>query len=166
MTSSGHGFEDSVIRSTFVRIPGEARSPALSRYTMSDLESLSGLPSRTIRYYISQGLLSAAMGRGPSATYDRDHLLRLLRIVELKSEVGALNEIKSRLDGMSTDDLEAHFAVRGGPEEERWRRVKVHPRLELHVREGLERNHRFEQALDQIVQHARIVLEHYEDERS
>ena len=158
--------EDTLVRSSFVRIPSEARQSTSSRYTMADLEHLTGFSSRTIRYYIQEGLLRAAYGRGPSATYDRDHLLRLLRIAELKTEVTALDQIKERLDAASTADLEAHFAVRSGPEEERWRRVRVHPRLELHVREvGSDRNYRYEQALEQIVQHAPIDLDHFENER-
>jgi DNA-binding transcriptional MerR regulator len=166
MSSSNSGFDDSVISSTFGRLPSEARNPIQTRYSMSDLEELTGLPARTIRFYIQEGMLNAAIGRGPSATYGRDHLLRLLRITELKAELGKLTDVKVRLKEMSTDELESHFAARGGPEEERWRRVKVHPRMELHVRESSERNHRFEQALEQIVQHARIVLEHYESGRS
>ena len=158
--------EDTLVRSTFVRIPSEARQSSSSRYTMADLERLTGFSSRTIRYYIQEGLIRAAYGRGPSATYDRDHLLRLLRIAELKTEVSALDQIRQRLEAATTADLEAHFAVQSGPEEERWRRVRVHPRLELHVREsGGDRNYRFEQALDQIIQHAQIVLEHLENER-
>jgi DNA-binding transcriptional MerR regulator len=158
--------EDTLVRSSFVRIPSEARSASATRYTMADLERLTGFSGRTIRYYIQEGLVRAAHGRGPSATYDRDHLLRLLRIAELKTEVSALDQIRERLAAQSTADLEAHFTVRNGPEEERWRRVRVHPRLELHVREiGPDRDYRFEQALDQIVQHARIVLEHFENER-
>lgn len=166
MSSSANNGEDTLVRTSFVRIPAEARSSTPTRYTMADLERLTSFSGRTIRYYIQEGLVRPAYGRGPSATYDRDHLLRLLRIAELKSEVSALDHIKERLDSYSTADLEAHFTVRSGPEEERWRRVRVHPRLELHVREtGPDRDYRFEQALDQIVQHARIVLEHFESER-
>lgn len=166
MSSGIDNGEDTLVRSSFVRIPAEARSSTTTRYTMADLERLTSFSGRTIRYYIQEGLLRPAYGRGPSATYDRDHLLRLLRIAELKSEVSALDHIRERLDAYSTAELEAHFTIRSGPEEERWRRVRVHPRLELHVREtGADRDYRFEQALDQIVQHARIVLEHFENER-
>jgi len=165
MSASDHDLQDSLIRSTFVR-PAETRQHVQTRYTMADLETLTGFSSRTIRFYIQEGLIPAAHGRGPTATYDREHLLRLMRIAELKTEVGALSEIRTRLGSQSTEELEAHFSALSGPEEERWRRVKVHPRLELHVREGREPNPRFEQALEQIVQHARIVLEHYENGRS
>ena len=50
------------------------------RYTMADLEAQTGLPGRTIRYYITQGLLPAARGRGVGATYGPTHLLRLKAI--------------------------------------------------------------------------------------
>jgi DNA-binding transcriptional MerR regulator len=157
--------EDTLVRSSFVRIPSEVRQQSNQRYSMADLERLTGFSSRTIRYYIQEGLIRAAHGRGPSATYDRDHLLRLLRIAELKTEVSALDQIRERLDAASTADLEAHFAVRSGPEEERWKRVRIHPRLELNVREGGDRDYRLEQAIDQIIDHARFVLERYENER-
>jgi DNA-binding transcriptional MerR regulator len=157
--------EDTLVRSSFVRIPTEARQASNQRYSMADLEKLTNFSGRTIRYYIQEELLRPAHGRGPSATYDRDHLLRLLRIAQLKSEVSALDEIRERLDALSTADLEAHFAVQSGPEEERWRRVRIHPRLELNVREAADRDYRFEQVVEQIVDHARYVLERYENER-
>jgi DNA-binding transcriptional MerR regulator len=165
---SAHGMdgsEDKLVRTSFVRIPAEVRKPSQARYTMAQLEELTGFSARTIRFYIQEGLLRPAYGRGPSATYDRDQLLRLMRIAELKTEFPALDQIRERLNGLSTADLEAHFTVRGGPEEERWRRVRVHPNLELHVREVDDPGRRFERAIDEIVQHARIVLERYEGER-
>ena len=54
--------------------------PRPARYTIADLERETGVSARTIRYYISEGLLQPAYGRGPSATYDADHLLRLRMI--------------------------------------------------------------------------------------
>ena len=56
--------------------PGSLRrfeAPQPVRYTMDDLERESGVTSRTIRYYISEGLLPPAYGRGPTAVYDADH---------------------------------------------------------------------------------------------
>jgi len=111
------------------------------------------------RHYRSESL-GLATGQGA-----RDHLLRLLRIAELKTEVSALDQIRERLDSASTADLEAHFAVRSGPEEERWKRLRIHPLLELNVRETADRDYRFEQAVEQIIDHARFVLERYESER-
>ena len=144
--------------------PSRARSSTNSatasspRYTIDDLTAETGINGRTIRYYISEGLLTRARGRGPSATYDEDHLLRLRLIKELKDNFKPLEAIKQELAGLSTEDLEAHFAIRSGPSEGRWRRIIFTPDLELHVRERDPRDYRFERAVDQIVQLAGVVL--------
>jgi DNA-binding transcriptional MerR regulator len=133
------------------------------RYTIDDLTAETGINGRTIRYYISEGLLTRARGRGPSATYDRDHLLRLRLIKELKDDFKPLDAIKRELAGLSTEDLEAHFAIQGGPTEGRWRRIIFTPNLELHVRERDPRDYRFERAVDQIVQLAGVVLKSHKE---
>lgn len=145
-----------------VAIPPVPTSP---RYSIGDLEAETGFNARTIRYYISEGMLTPAHGRGPSATYDKDHLLRLRMIKELKEQFLPLDTIKQRLADLSTEDLEAHFAIQTGPTEGRWRRIVFHPDLELHVREREQRDYRFERAVEQIIQHARFVLENYEESR-
>jgi DNA-binding transcriptional MerR regulator len=139
--------------------------PSSPRYSIGDLEEETGFNARTIRYYISEGMLTPAHGRGPSATYDKDHLLRLRMIKELKEEFKPLDAIKERLANLSTEDLEAHFAIQTGPVEGRWRRIVFNSDLELHVRERDQRDYRFERAVEQIVQHARFVLENFEETR-
>src|SRR5262249_28126708 len=71
--------------------------PEPHRYAMADLERETGLDARTIRYYITRGLLQPAHGRGPSATYDLGHLLRLRMIQLLKNDRLPLDDIKTRL---------------------------------------------------------------------
>jgi DNA-binding transcriptional MerR regulator len=143
-----------------VRIP---EAPASPRYAITDLEAATGFNPRTIRFYISEGMLGAAQGRGPSATYSKDHLLRLRYIKELKEQHLPLEEIKSRLTGLSTNDLEAHFAIRGAPSEGRWRRIVFRDDLELHVREREPRDYQFERAIDIIAKYARFVLDNPDD---
>lgn len=145
-----------------VALPAVPTSP---RYSIADLQAETGFNGRTIRYYVSEGMLTPAHGRGPTATYDKDHLLRLRMIKELKDEFLPLETIKKRLANLSTEDLEAHFAIQGGPVEGRWRRIVFNADLELHVREPEQRDYRFERAVDQIVQHARFVLENFEENR-
>ena len=144
--------------------------PSGPRYSMADLEAETPFNSRTIRFYIAQGLIASAHGRGPTATYDEDHLLRLRLIAELKAQYLPLEQIGERLATLTTDDLVAHFAIQRAPNEQQWRRVLVHPDLELHVRDRAAerragRDPHFERALDQITQHARLVLQHYERDR-
>lgn len=145
-----------------VAIPTVPSSP---RYSIADLEGETGFNARTIRYYISEGMLTPAHGRGPSATYDKDHLLRLRMIKEFKDQFLPLESIKEKLADLSTEDLEAHFSIQSGPTEGRWRRIVFNPDLELHVREGEQRDYRFERLVDQIVQQVRFMIENYEETR-
>ncbi len=131
------------------------------RYTMADLEKMTELSARTIRYYITEGLLPSARGRGVGATYGPAHLLRLKAIGLLKQENTPLDQIKQRLDGMRDVELAAMLEVETAPPEDRWRRVQLHPDLELHVREpgGRGRDYTFEKVVDMIVKQSAIVID-------
>ena len=131
------------------------------RYTMADLEKETGISARNIRYYITQGLLPSARGRGVGATYGPTHLLRLKAIALLKAKHTPLDEIRRQLDGMRDTQLAAMLEVETAPPEDRWRRVMLHPDLELHVRErgGRGRDYTFEQVADTIVKQAKIVID-------
>lgn len=131
------------------------------RYTIADLERETGISPRTIRYYITEGLLPAARGRGVGATYGPGHLLRLKMIARLKDDHLPLDEIRERLSGLRESDLAAMLQVETAPPEDRWRRVMLHPDLELHVREpgGRARDYQLERAVDTIVKQAKIVLD-------
>jgi DNA-binding transcriptional MerR regulator len=139
--------------------------PVSPRYGIADLERETGFNARTIRYYIAEGMLTPAHGRGPSATYDKDHLLRLRFIRELKEQFLPLETIKAQLTALSTNDLEAHFAIEPPPSEDTWRRIVFNADLELHVRRRERRDYQFERAIEQIVQYAKYVLDNYEDVR-
>lgn len=130
------------------------------RYTMSDLENETGISGRTIRYYITEGLLPAAKGRGVGATYSSAHMLRLKAIAALKENHTPLGEIRQRLEGIREADLAAMLQVETAPPEDRWRRVLLHPDLELHVRErsGRDRDYALERVADTIVKQSEILL--------
>ena len=134
------------------------------RYTMTELEEQTGFNGRTIRYYISQGLLPPAHGRGPSATYDRGHLLRLRAIQLLKANYLPLDEIKARLSGLTDADIAAMLEIETAPPEDRWRRVQLHPDVELHVRErgGKARDAALDRAVDMIIRLAQPVIDDLE----
>ena len=144
---------------------GRGATPAVLpdpyRYTMTDLEEQTGFSARTIRYYVAQGLLPPAHGRGPSATYDLGHLLRLRAIQLLRANYLPLEDIKSRLATLSNDDIAAMFEVETTPPEDRWRRIQLHPDVELHVREraGKNRDPRFDRAIEMIAKQAKLVIE-------
>ena len=130
------------------------------RYTMADLEAETGLSARTIRFYITQGLLPPAQGRGVGATYGPTHLLRLKAIGLLKKDNTPLEQIRQRLSDMRDAELAAMLEVETAPPEDRWRRVMLHPDLELHVREqgGRNRDYTFEKVVDLIVKQSEVLI--------
>lgn len=79
-------------------------SPTLEpRYSLTELADLAGVTPRTIRYYITQGLLRGPATSGPGAKYDDADLARLRLIKRLQAEHQPLAEIRVRLDGLGDD---------------------------------------------------------------
>jgi DNA-binding transcriptional MerR regulator len=71
---------------------------------------LTGVSVRTLRHYITRGLLQPLALRGTATRYSRRELLRLLKMLQLKSEsVGrvTLSALKRALDAHSNAELEA-----------------------------------------------------------
>ncbi len=73
-------------------------------YSMSELVQLTGFDARTIRYYISQGLLPKPLKRGRGADYSEIHLDRLKLISVLKGNL-KLDEIQARLNVASPEEI-------------------------------------------------------------
>jgi len=77
--------------------------PDESTYTITELADLAGVTTRTIRYYLAQGLLPAAGQSGPGTRYSQGHLARLRLIRRLQAEHQPLAEIRTQL--ASLDDV-------------------------------------------------------------
>jgi DNA-binding transcriptional MerR regulator len=76
-------------------------SPAdAPRYSLTELADLAGVTPRTVRYYMSQGLLPSSGSSGPGAKYDDAHLGRLRLVRRLQREHLPLAEIRQRLAGL------------------------------------------------------------------
>src|SRR5438045_2028249 len=69
------------------------------RSTLAELAEASGLPARTIRFYISRGLLDGPLKAGRGAAYTAEHLARLEEIKRLQSKGRGLAEIAQILRG-------------------------------------------------------------------
>ena len=65
---------------------------------LTDLADRAGVSTRTVRYYIQQGLLPKPEARGPGAHYTGEHLDRLLLIKRLQREHLPLGEIRRVLE--------------------------------------------------------------------
>src|SRR5215218_3418009 len=75
-------------------------------FDLGALADRAQVKARTVRYYISQGLLPSAEGRGPSARYDETHLSRLLLIRQLQRQHLPLAEIRRRLEQLSVGEVQ------------------------------------------------------------
>jgi DNA-binding transcriptional MerR regulator len=65
--------------------------------TLVDLAEQSGIPARTIRFYISRGLLEGPVKAGRGAIYTSQHLARLEKIKALQAQGRMLSEIAPML---------------------------------------------------------------------
>jgi DNA-binding transcriptional MerR regulator len=77
------------------------------RLSIEDLAQAADVPVRTVRYYISEGLLSGPGARGRAAAYDDEHLARLQLIRRLVEQHVPLAEVRDRLAQLSGAEVEA-----------------------------------------------------------
>ena len=75
--------------------------------SIDDLARQAAVPVRTVRYYISQGLLPGPSARGKAASYSAEHLARLRLIRRLADEHVPLAEQRQRLERLSYGEIEA-----------------------------------------------------------
>ncbi len=73
------------------------------RYSLTELADLAGVTPRTVRYYLSSGLLPGVGQTGPGSKYGEDHLGRLRLIRRLQRDHLPLAEIRRRLAGLDDD---------------------------------------------------------------
>jgi DNA-binding transcriptional MerR regulator len=74
-------------------------------YSIVELADLAGVTTRTVRYYLAQGLLPGVGQSGPGSKYDDRHLARLRLIRRLQTEHLPLAEIRRRLDALDEDEI-------------------------------------------------------------
>ena len=94
-----------------------------SRYSITELADLAGVTPRTVRFYLSQGLLPSPGATGPGVKYGEDQLDRLRLIRRLQREHLPLAEIRTRLAGldggsiaMMADEVLTPDAIRDAPD--------------------------------------------------
>ena len=67
--------------------------------TLAELAEASGLPARTIRFYIARRVLNGPVKAGRGAAYGPEHLARLEQIQRLQAAGRTIAEIGRTLDG-------------------------------------------------------------------
>lgn len=103
------------------------------RYGIRDLVQVTGIPRRTIRYYVQRGLLEAPRGAGRGHYYTPAHLDRLRRVRELQGEGLSLDEIRVRLEAGGRNRRPPPL-----PPVEVTTRIHVAPGVEVLVAHGAE----------------------------
>ena len=74
---------------------------ALDTMTIGELSAESGIQPRTIRKYISLGIVAPPSGRTRAALYSRSHLVSLLDIRRLTAEGHSLGRARDVLTGLA-----------------------------------------------------------------
>lgn len=87
--------------------------------TIEELAGVTGVSVRTIRFYITEGLLPGPGARGKQASYSEEHILRLRLIRRLADERVPLAEQKERLAGLTPADVRDLLAEAEERQEER-----------------------------------------------
>jgi len=98
-----------------------------SEMNLAALAERSGVPGRTIRLYIAEGLLPGPLRAGRNAAYDAGHLATLERIKALQRSGMTLSQVRHALAETGTPAL---------PEPEAWRHYALAPDVEVRVKEG------------------------------
>jgi DNA-binding transcriptional MerR regulator len=84
--------------------------PTEQEYSLTELATLAGVTPRTIRYYISLGLLPSPPQAGPATRYGDGHLSRVRLIRRLQAEHLPLSEIRGRMAGLDDSAVETALA--------------------------------------------------------
>lgn len=79
--------------------------------SLSELAERSGTPGRTIRFYISRGLLAGPFKAGRGAFYGSEHLQRLAEIRERQAEGLTLTEVRHQLTRVDRSPVEAEIPI-------------------------------------------------------
>lgn len=66
-------------------------------FSLAELAEEAGVTPRTVRYYISRGILPGPNQAGRSASYGRDHLARLKEILKQQQAGATLAEIGAQV---------------------------------------------------------------------
>ena len=98
--------------------------------SLSELAKKSGVPERTIRYYISRGLIHGPVRGGRGAEYTQEHLAGIQNVRQLQS------------GGMTLAEIEYEFARDAGDRRpaiapESWSVYRISPDVTVQVRDGL-----------------------------
>ena len=110
-----------------------AQSPEKT-FSMEELEQLTGLARRTIRYYIEFGLLPGPIGETRAAYYTWKHLQQLLEIRRLTEDGLSLERVRQHLS--NSDAPRATRAIAAAPSIDVRSHLRLAPGVEIVIEPG------------------------------
>ena len=110
-----------------------AKLTPLSRYSIHDLASLASVPTRTVRFYIAQGLMDRPYGAKRGAWYEDRHLQQLLLIRRWTAAGLSLDRVRELQSGSPE---EAHPRPLKPGMVEVWSRITLADGVEIQVEPG------------------------------
>lgn len=95
-------------------------------YSISDLERLTGITKRNIRFYIQQGLVDKPSGDRRLAEYGEDHVRQLMSAKSLREQGVSIDGIKALMSGDNKNAAAAEV-----PEVRFLTQVSIYPGISL-----------------------------------
>src|SRR4029453_13995197 len=89
--------------------------------TIQELADRAEVTTRTIRYYVEQGVLPPPQ-RGRPAEYTEEHVARLALVKRLKEQYLPLEEIRDTMQRLSLEEVEA-LVAQHSPEHEQTQKL-------------------------------------------
>ncbi len=109
-----------------------------TKYKISELAEVAGVTVRTIRYYVSKGLLTPPVEDGMYSMYSEANLKELKLIKAYQEQYLPLDVIREKLlQGETGDDVDLKAIDDQNETEFLYRKVLVIPGVELNVREDV-----------------------------
>jgi DNA-binding transcriptional MerR regulator len=112
-------------------MPSDTPNP--SRYSIHDLATLASVPTRTVRFYIAQGLIDRPFGAKRGAWYEERHLQQLLMIRRWTDAGLSLDRVRE-LQAGSPEEAPPRPVKPGMVEV--WSRVTLADGIEIQVEPG------------------------------
>ncbi|MBF0338857.1 MAG: MerR family transcriptional regulator [Nitrospirae bacterium] len=118
------------------------------KYLINEVSEITGFSLRTIRYYVSSGIIESPEGRGRGGFYNDSHIDKLLQIKGMQENGMRLKDIINLDKSNKTDKAETTRQV--------WFRYEIVPGLEIHVRKDIEESER--QKIFDVVKLSKTIL--------
>ncbi|KJU82956.1 transcriptional regulator, MerR family [Candidatus Magnetobacterium bavaricum] len=123
------------------------------KYLITEVSEITGFSLRTIRYYVSSGIIEPPEGRGRGGFYNDRHIDKLRQIKGMQENGMRLKDIITLDRSSEVPNAETTRQV--------WFKYEIIPGLEIHVRKDIEESER--QKIFDVVKLSKTILKGNQD---